>query len=495
MEAELYALPIVERVIIGTRALPGDTVVYTTVNVQTRRRLGYEVGGTISSTRCLEVGAAGRDRFAFGGPRMATLALSFSNLFAQQVGGGFPCAAPVTGAYAEPDYGVSLELVQPWAFTLRTSVQVRAFARRETAPPVYVQRGFGGEVGITHELGRTASVGIGWAPRRDELHAVGLYFCANYALCEPEQVAPFATPRWLAPVQLSVVSMTPGYGRIARPPPAAALDWLPRPVPFVRLRGTLTADGAASWTGSDYTYGRVQGTVAVTGTVTRDIELAARARVGAIAGSGVLPPQLRLFSGGVVSVRGVPHNMLGPMLVVIPPERVPAGCAPVCDIGSLDVDGRSVRPAGGDRLAEVGVEARLWVGSGLQLAAFVDYGILSRRDPIAVTGASVGAARASVPGAGAGAVSVVVPDAGVRAASVIAPGVGVRVLSPMGPIRIDLAYDPRPPRRYPVFSEDAQGRALLVGTGIYDPFTRDGARGFREFRRRLQLQLAVGQPF
>jgi hypothetical protein len=114
----------------------------------------------------------------------------------------------------------------------------------------------------------------------------------------------------------------------------------------------------------------------------------------------------------------------------------------------------------------------------VQLAAFADFGWLQRRQPLA-GGATPG------------------PEAerDLPAASVLTPGAGVRILSPMGPIRLDLGYDPRGPRRHPVFTQAADGRAVRVGTGLFDPFTHDDPGAFREFVRRLQLQLAVGQPF
>jgi outer membrane translocation and assembly module TamA len=142
---------------------------------------------------------------------------------------------------------------------------------------------------------------------------------------------------------------------------------------------------------------------------------------------------------------------------------------PSCEIDALNPDHYNVRPIGGNRVIEASVEARLWVSDRMQLAAFADYGRLSGRESSVETGTDTG--------------------------SLLAPGVGLRVLTNLGPIRLDIGYDGRGARTYPVFQEISNRDVVRIGTVRFDPFTWDGASGLREFTRRLQLHIAIGQAF
>ena len=81
-----------------------------------------------------------------------------------------------------------------------------------------------------------------------------------------------------------------------------------------------------------------------------------------------------------------------------------------------------------------------------------------------------------------------------RAESAITPGIGVRVISDVGPIRLDIGYDPSGPKQYPIFLQQ-NGDLLPIGIVTYDPFTFDNPSFFREVFRRLQLHMTIGQAF
>jgi hypothetical protein len=66
----------------------------------------------------------------------------------------------------------------------------------------------------------------------------------------------------------------------------------------------------------------------------------------------------------------------------------------------------------------------------------------------------------------------------------------------LGPARVDLGYDPRPPRRVPMLlRDDGAGGLVALGDVIWAPHTHDDPDGWTALWRRLQLHLAVGQPF
>ena len=467
-ERALYALPIVARAVAAAVTTERDAAITADVFVETRRRRAIEVEGTVSSIDCLELGSFWRDRYFLGGPRVLALGVSFSNLLAAETAGNFPCTSAGRGVYGRPNYRLQAELWQPWFGDARTTLLLRGSAHRESSPAVYVQDGFGGEIAIGREIVEGANLQLGYAPERHSLDAVSLYFCGNYGLCTVAETAQFRAAAWLAPVQLVGTWSTAGAGVTARPP-GGPLEFAQRAVPVWRHRVRVATESAGKWSGSSYTYTRVIAEASTTRTLGRNLEMAARVRVGALRGDDVLPPQLRMFSGGVNTVRGTEQNLVGPQVLVLDRDQATNGCAPACNLGTLDPEQVTVRPIGGDRVLETGVEARMWLSDRMQLAAFVDYGRLSRRDRAA--------------------------SAGPRAESLLSPGIGLRVLTNLGPIRLDIGYDGRGPRDYALYQQTSDDDVLRIGTGRLDPFTWDGAAGLRAFARRLQLHVAIGQPF
>jgi hypothetical protein len=68
----------------------------------------------------------------------------------------------------------------------------------------------------------------------------------------------------------------------------------------------------------------------------------------------------------------------------------------------------------------------------------------------------------------------------------VTPGAGIRVETPVGPARIDLAYNPNPRSRGPLVVADAGGLVQIAREFRPDP---------PGFWRRFQLHIAVGQAF
>ncbi|HEX9108463.1 MAG TPA: BamA/TamA family outer membrane protein, partial [Longimicrobiales bacterium] len=223
-------------------------------------------------------------------------------------------------------------------------------------------------------------------------------------------------------------------------------------------------------------YARGDVSASATRLLGRRLELAARLRLGALAAFGdTLPPQVRLFGGGPFGVRGAPQNLLGPKFLVADSAQLaalPCGAAAGSCAGvTLGPEQALVRATGGDLLLESGVEARLWVSGVVQLAAFLDYGYV-RSGALATAPASLSSAEA-----------------------LLSPGAGIRFLTPVGPVRLDLAYDPTRTVNYPLLAQRADGTFLDLGQVVYDPYGKSGGSAFSRFRRRLQLQFSFGQPF
>jgi outer membrane protein insertion porin family/translocation and assembly module TamA len=201
-----------------------------------------------------------------------------------------------------------------------------------------------------------------------------------------------------------------------------------------------------------------------------------------------VPPQQRLYAGGPNSVRGYSQNLLGPIVYIVDQASTFVDSLGNT-VASNNVPIRQFSPTGGNTLVVGNVEWRIrppFLGDAIQFATFVDAGIVWDR---------------SVPESDSGrVVSVSLSD--VR----VTPGVGVRVNSPVGPFRVDVAYNPYPLSRGAVYfvgsdnalrcvisqkeSEDGGSSAI---TGRCPP-TFEPAHG-GSFFNKLTFNFSIGQAF
>ena len=479
-ERRLYDLPITERAAVRVWPIQrGDTVVPTTVLAEPRRVHGFGLEGTVSSTDCLTLAGRWSHRSFFGGGRLFVLGVAGSNLFAAQAGGGFPCGSTGTGEFEDPQLSVEGELWQPALFgDFRWTGTLSAFVRREAAPNVYIQRGWGGRIAVSRQLGPDIAVRVSWAPERNELDASAFYFCASYGVCSADGIERFTSATWLAPVELAALWAS-SPARVAERPveTGPGVPWQLDLTPSWRFTGRLAVQAAGATTGSDHDFARALGEATATRVLGRAFELAGRVRAASLFGDDVLPPQVRLFSGGVNTVRGVAENLLGPYVAVsVRSGMLPCGGAtgPACAGEVVDPNLVAVRPLGGQRLAEVNVEVRWWASDKMQVAGFVDFGRIEPRETTCVPGGVC---------------------LELDAMSRITPGIGIRLITDIGPIRLDVAYDGGRARRIALLRRTEDGGVASAGRVLFDPFGWDDPGPFREFVRRLQLQMSIGQAF
>jgi outer membrane protein assembly factor BamA len=216
-------------------------------------------------------------------------------------------------------------------------------------------------------------------------------------------------------------------------------------------------------------------------------------------GESILHPRRRFYAGGAQSVRGYPESQLGPRILTIPPEDLvdrrctltppstvicPEGAIngdadPTDEFGPLDDDDFTPRPVGGRTLAEASVELRFPLWRNLGGAAFID-------------GALVGTGTLADITSGTGAIT---------------PGVGIRYYSPVGPIRVDIGFNPFITENLAVLSQVGEGPtaelapvqtrlsdgSLVQATRAYAPAKNDG--GLSGFLRQLTVHFSIGQAF
>jgi outer membrane protein assembly factor BamA len=169
-----------------------------------------------------------------------------------------------------------------------------------------------------------------------------------------------------------------------------------------------------------------------------------------------IPPEHRFYAGGPNDVRGFKRNELGPVVYVVSKAEVDAAAAD--SNRAINPDSVQVSATGGNTLAVGNVELRLpspVFGSRLRLAAFVDAGGAWQRgdrDPV------------------------------IR----VTPGIGLRVATPLGPARLDVAYNPYRLQAGPLFQFAPNGD--LTPVPGREQFVLDRTS-------RLTFHFAVGQPF
>ncbi|MFW6192141.1 MAG: BamA/OMP85 family outer membrane protein [Gemmatimonadota bacterium] len=478
-QRELYQLGTLRFANIDTDSgARSDTLVDVVVSVTPARERTVRAGTGVTTAECARTEARVIHRNFPSGARRLRLTGRLSNLFAQDLGGSFPCTAVGEDeVFRELTYSLQADYRIPHFLSSRSDLQAALFLEREAVPDIFVRNSRGGELSLTHRLRPRMPLVVGWRPELtgfDERSA-DVFFCVNFGFCQPEDISVLTRARWLSPMSVgwrydrtnAAFSPTSGY--------------------YV----DVSLEAADGLTGSEYEYLRFDVNAADFERLGGDLVLATRFRAGLVESLGdqpfedlgsresVIHPRKRFFAGGAQSVRGVGQNLLGPTVLVMEaadcPDAPPGGDVPretlvecARDVAGGDADPADVfdeRPVGGDAAFEANLEFRVQVGGNWTMVSFVDVG-------------------------------QVWVDVGDLEPPEVTPGIGVRFASPVGPLRLDVGYDPRGARRVPVVSELPNGEILELEESVtFDPFTYDDAGSTTAFLRRLHFHLSIGEAF
>ena len=441
----------------------------------------------------------------FGGARRLDISATVGNLAATNLNGKglfhrVLADTSITGDandFLRPTWQTSIELKQP-AFLQRprNALAIGAFAQRRSVPSVVIDRGYGGNLAYTRTLGLRAPASLSYRFEVTRVEAGGPYFCVNFGVCDTLTIGALRSHQRLSPllaqvqVDRSDQPLAPTRGYVAR----------------------AELEHASSFTVSDYRYNRAYAEGALyTRLGARNAVFATHARIGFVRplsgggstlGEAILHPRKRFYAGGSQSVRGYGENQLGPRILTLPREFLvtakTASGAP-CDVNSnairlcnpngiIDSSNKVIgddkftpRALGGTSLIEGSIEYRFPLSfmQNLGGAVFIDGAAVGERvlDPL---GTGVRTLADLVSGTGA-----------------ITPGFGIRYLSSVGPIRVDLGFNPSRAEDLAVVTEIVRnGKREIIPLEIPKRFSPTGtSTGIGSILNRFILHLSIGQAY
>ena len=277
-------------------------------------------------------------------------------------------------------------------------------------------------------------------------------FCASFNACTPEVVGLLRQNRVLATITATATipkvnnTLDPSRGSLA----SAEVSW------SSKLLGSSSFQQFVR-TLADYSWYRP---------IARDVVFSWRLRGGMIFAPTVdvatqsgnfVPPEQRFYAGGPNEVRGFERNELGPVVYVVPKGEADSAAS---QGRPIDSDSVAVAATGGNTLAVGNIELRVpspVFSSRVRLAMFLDAG-----------GAWIRGSELAGPV--------------IRAT----PGLGLRLSTPLGPARLDVAYNPYKLQAGPLFQVDTLGGLTPVSGQPTFTLSRN---------RKFTFHFAVGQAF
>jgi outer membrane protein assembly complex protein YaeT len=404
---------------------------------------------------CLRTSAGWTNRNFLGGARRLELSGSLSKIgVGEPAGFGLEdslCRALQEDPFSDTlNYRLAADFQQPRLFGTLNQLGVGLRAQRVSEMEAYMRRVVGGHTALSRLIGDHTLLNVTANAEWGLTRATPAVFCVGFDVCAPEDRQPLQVPRWSNSLGTHLI-----HDRTA--------------TEAFAVRG-YSVRGSAEWAtpafGSDDEFLRLSGEAIAHQTVRSGYVLAARLHGGAFLRGTLdplgrfIPPDRRFYAGGPNSVRGFPRNALGPVVYVIPEEALVPGDddAPVIPPGVAPQSSAT----GGTQMAVATVELRTpspVFSEYTRLGFFLDAG------------------------------QVWAPDTDLTTAPIrVTPGFGLRFITPVGPIRVDAAYNAYGREAGPLFViEQETGNLVQRPEGFSRP-----PGGFWD---RFQIHFAIGNAF
>ena len=434
----------------------GGTVVPIDVRVNEAkfRRVRAAVG--YGTNDCFRGGAAWTARNWLGGGRLLDISAR-----ASKIGVGSPTAWGMENGICPElkndsigsellNYSTGVSLRHPGFLSPFNTQTTALFAERRSEWRVYLREEFGGSFSVLRETPKripvTGTYRLAWG----RTTAPAVTFCAYFNACTTTDIAALRQRRRLATLS----------ARLTIPRANDPLD------PTRGHNYSFEAVWSDRLIGSDplTEFTRFQSDLVWYRPLSRTVTLAWRVRGGvlwsprAAFDSGAVsfvPPDQRFYVGGPNDVRGFGRNELGPVVYTAPLRAFDGGGDIIADSVGLV----AAFPSGGNTFAVANVELRVpspvW-SSRIRFVGFVDAGTLFERGKTELAPARIS----------------------------VTPGVGIRVATPLGPARVDVAYNRYDRTQGPLYRIETNGDLILVRDAFSAP------RG-----SRYTLHFSVGQAF
>jgi outer membrane protein insertion porin family len=435
----------------------GDSTVRVLVQVHEGPRHGIRLGAGYGTVDCFRVQAGWTVHDFYGGGRTFDITGQVSKL-----GVGFPtnggfrnnvCRALRNDPWSDTlNYTLSATLLQPYFFSPRHTASVGVFAERRSEIQAYTRQAVGATAAITFNARRRVPIGLGYTFSVGRTTADPASYCLYFRLCDSTGQAFLRDQRRFGAV--TVTGVRSKVNSLLDPSTGSVVQ--------------VTLEHASRFVGSNpfYEFNRGELQVQRYYAVGRHTVLAWRVQGGTILPQRItlsgqaarfVPPDQRFYAGGPNSVRGYARNELGPRVYV----------TDSIEVQGPDTTYRNLRasPTGGNSMFVANVELRFptpLFPERMRAALFTDVGqVWERGDQVALIG-------------------------GVR----ITPGMGVRFVTPLGPVRLDAAYNGYPGEAGTLYVLNNTNKSLTLVQGV----TLHPALP-RGFFRRVVVQFAVGQAF
>ena len=349
------------------------------------------------------------------------------------------------------NYNATVALTQPFVFSRRARATVSFAAERRSEIDAFLVESFGPELSYTILTNPNDPLTLSYSFSSGRTDADAATFCTFLNVCRIEDTREFSARSLRSVLSLNYVrdrsnsTLNPSRGTV------------------LSIQGRF----ASSAIGSDSLFQFLKGIAEFASyhPIGHRSVFAWRVRLGGILAPNVslgggnvrfISPDERFYAGGPSTVRGFNQNELGPVVLVLDTIRVdPTGVRPP--------DSTIITsPIGGNRLFLANAELRLpfpGLSDRVGLVLFADAG------KIFESGERLGLGQ------------------GVR----VTPGVGIRVGTPIGPLRLDLGYNPYDPETAPLFRTRNGDLELVTAS-----FDRKAPSSLID---RLRLHFSVGQAF
>jgi outer membrane protein assembly complex protein YaeT len=439
-----------------------DSLIRLRVRVAEAAPMQMRVGAGYGTIDCFRVSSAARARGFLGSARLLDVSGRLSKIgVGQPIDWGLEqslCPELASDQFSKTlNYLLDATLTQPSPLVRRSQLALSATLERRSEFNAYLFQSVGGRVALNLGFGRAVPLTVAYRLARERTQASSATYCVFFNQCDPSVVDRFQTP-----VRSGSVTASAAWRNVDSPV-------YPTNGHALSLEGTI----AARALGSQVVFRRLVGEATSYQRLGRGASVAFRLRGGIVyAGVGTfgdtalryVPPSDRFYLGGPSNVRGFARNEMGPQVYV----------ADSAAFAGLDGNGDSTftffgvraSPTGSNAVvlgnAELRVPTGLWAGR-LVLAAYVDAAKLWQE-----LGTTFLPGRFQV-----------------------TPGVGLQINTPLGPVRLDAAYNgygtqPGPLYQLPPASDTT---GTLIPRGQY---ARSPSAGFLS---RIQWLFSVGLAY